>query len=49
MIIEYALLAMKNLNIPEIIGSAVYLIEDHKLILGAAFLFLIFFVIGKKW
>lgn len=49
MIIEYALLAMKNLKIPEILGSAAYLIEEHKIILGAAFLLLIFFVIGKKW
>lgn len=49
MIIEYALLAMKNLNIHEIISSAVYLIEGHKIILCAAFLLLIFFVIGKKW
>jgi hypothetical protein len=50
MIIEYALLAIRN--IPELISSAVNLLEDYKLIailVGSAFIFLVFFVIGRKW
>ncbi len=49
MIIEYALLAMKDLKIPEIINSVAYLIEDYKLFIGAGLLFLVFFIVAKKW
>lgn len=49
MIIEYALLAFKNIDLSDLMSSAASLIEDYKLFVAGILLFIILFIITKKW